>query len=432
MDSLDVVSASRDSAATAEASRALSRGFTRLLAASVDGISGLNGGGHARTLFELERGFCAAVRALLNSCSEKIGKLETEHAQAMAALGGGGTAGDGVHRARRSSLRADTDQLRERFQESLREVQNIFSARVASLQNKQRAEFRSFVRVTSSSLRAGIALKPSPADAKRRYFGGKDIASRVFPAGSGKSADFLIRMISLPFERLLQRFETSTDSDVALYAASGAALHRDSLRGILVPVPKKYFHTAPLSTAEQIAAGALRKNPRNFWMSLVGACAEATECQFPTMATQLQPLRDRKDKDEKNSQLVAGDFAITRHSNLRGIHCVFHVISEGHDADDLEDLLSGVRRATMSANAFGIQSIVVPLPYHAEKINKKSAMVEWAGIQPHKLMQRVAAGLRDSAMAPAPTKLREILFLVPVLSARGLNEAGARFREVFG
>ena len=106
-------------------------------------------------------------------------------------------------------------------------------------------------------------------------------------------------------------------------------------------------------------------------------CQRTNEFHFPHVDDQLDKisatahqylksqLKETTSRNTNSELLQAGDFYITRHSNLAQVHVVFHMVSDdslrGSDINSRHPVVLGLRNILKTACSNDITSLTIPL-----------------------------------------------------------------------
>ena len=145
----------------------------------------------------------------------------------------------------------------------------------------------------------------------------------------------------------------------AIRAQTSMLLYSFNLSGMILLVPLKVYRSH----------GTLP--------DFISLCESSTDFHFPALEIQLEKVREDVMFNCTGKQLHAGDYFITRHSNLAGIHVVFHLIVDDSDTDGSSvqksekgvpsklsprsDVIIGLRNILYAVFSYDIHSLSLPL-----------------------------------------------------------------------
>ena len=181
-------------------------------------------------------------------------------------------------------------------------------------------------------------------------------------------------------------------------------------------------------------------------------CQRSSELHFPSFEAQLQSVREEhlgralawraerrrrraaevevKDKNEDvhtkyardaNAGLRAGDFYVTRHSNLCELHVLFHVVTEEGGGDGAAALSSGainsrhpvvmgLRNVLRSASLSDVSTLTLPLLLSHEMT--EAMTVQWC-MRRAELVFKCVKGFMMEVASWGGSEIRTLQFLVP-------------------
>mmetsp|Transcript_25157 Transcript_25157/g.60518 ORF Transcript_25157/g.60518 Transcript_25157/m.60518 type:complete len:743 (-) Transcript_25157:74-2302(-) len=359
---------------------------------------------YGKTLYQLERSFCISIRELVRSCHMEMDTIDQKHEKALAQLDGT-VSSDGLepiatenHLRARVRLRvrqSDLDFLHRQRTMLLRSCAVKYSERVSALQRKQLSEFRSFIRVTSSSLeKRGVETIARP---KSKVENSMDIfieendvvaETEMWIGNNGRRRRFRIRLVSISHPDLLNRFSTgaikndsdakgnsmksrgafgdNSEKEVSIYAQFGRRIFDRHLQALLLPASDSIDH-CPVSIQDYLLRSyetlattnsdpnrnrgheeQIRNSP---WMEILKASIESPDCQFQSLQSQLSEFKLNSSRGLGAAVRKIGStsscenpcwnldelatIAVTRHSNLRMAHVVIHSFgSFGEDKNE--------------------------------------------------------------------------------------------------
>eukprot|EP00040_Diaphanoeca_grandis_P021518 m.114731 g.114731 ORF g.114731 m.114731 type:complete len:565 (-) comp28369_c0_seq1:401-2095(-) len=132
------------------------------------------------------------------------------------------------------------------------------------------------------------------------------------------------------------------------------------------------YSTKQLQAIIHLVNNNIESDPTDF----AKICELSTDFHFDSFEEQMNQLRndmiglrqngdDENDNTQKQLSLETGDFYVTKHSNLAGIHTAFHLcINEDIQKSDLNTrspVIAGLRNILRTAFQHGISTITVPL-----------------------------------------------------------------------
>eukprot|EP01135_Chromosphaera_perkinsii_P006576 Nk52_evm1s553 gene=Nk52_evmTU1s553 len=146
----------------------------------------------------------------------------------------------------------------------------------------------------------------------------------------------------------------------AIRAQTSMLLYSFNLSGMVILVPAKVYRNS----------GTLP--------DFISLCESSTDFHFPALEIQLEKIREDVMINCRGKLLQCGDFFVTRHSNLAGIHVVFHLIVDDNDCDSSSadptvetaaksklsprsDVIIGLRNILYVAFNYDIHNLNIPL-----------------------------------------------------------------------
>lgn len=93
-------------------------------------------------------------------------------------------------------------------------------------------------------------------------------------------------------------------------------------------------------------------------VDFIKECNKTTELHFEEIENQIENVKNQIGGQNLN----VGDFFVTTHSNLKGIHVVFHLaVEKKHNQETTTKLLSGLKNILTVANRYDMESLSIPI-----------------------------------------------------------------------
>jgi len=136
-----------------------------------------------------------------------------------------------------------------------------------------------------------------------------------------------------------------------------------------------------------------------------------------------EPEKEQKDKSVEKGKLKAGDFYITKHSNLCEVHVVFHMISNcGEDGNaplsssegvnSRHPVVMGLRSVLKAASSCGITQLTIPLLL-SMNMSEEMTAVAWCLKRAELVFKCVKGFMMEVASCGGGDDLKTLQFLVP-------------------
>ncbi|XP_044256776.1 protein C12orf4 homolog isoform X2 [Tribolium madens] len=154
-------------------------------------------------------------------------------------------------------------------------------------------------------------------------------------------------------------------------------------------------------------------------------CQRTTEFHFPHIDDQLDKisntaqlyLKSQKENSNRNinSELLqAGDFYITRHSNLAQVHVIFHMVSDdslrGSDINSRHPVVLGLRNILKTACSNDITSLTIPLLLQYEMTEEMT--ISWCEKRAE-LVFKCVKGFMIEMASWGGSELKNLQFMLP-------------------
>uniref|UniRef100_A0A0B7AMF5 Uncharacterized protein n=1 Tax=Arion vulgaris TaxID=1028688 RepID=A0A0B7AMF5_9EUPU len=345
----------------------------------------------------------------------------------------------------------DINILAQRQFEETQTIESKWASELSSLHEQQKAEYREWVfRVNEDS--QGNATLPSYVQRLRSM-------SSVLPDAEEDERQAVNSRLEESFTiHLGAQMKTTHNLRLLCTDILDLCQHKPhTVGGVVIPQPQRLQTAMSLYSNKLCGMLLLVDNRLNYYTGIkqkfAHICESSTDFHFPTLQRQYEVIEQQLPKaadirsqkrlasgdegdqvslhssssgsstDEKEKggekKLHAGDFYVTKHSNLSEVHIVFHVVTDDNlrtsEITSRHPVILSIRNIVKLCFRYDIHTITVPLLLTHEMTEEMT--ISWC-LKRAELLFKCVKGFMIEMATYSSQESRTIQFLVP----RGLSE----------
>lgn len=382
------------------------------------------------TLLNLEHTYALTIEDLIQQRDKDLEYLDDRQREEME---------DAMKNAGTKYTDAQVNQLAQRHIDNSQLISGKWSSELSNLRDTQKREFREWVLKVHEDTQ-------SPSKSTSYLNRVRALSSSLPEAEENERGPNTIRMEESFTIHLGAQMKTTHNLRLLCTDILDLCRHKThTVGGMVIPQPQRLQTAMSLYSNDLCALIMMVDNRLNSYTGLKRdfskVCEQSTDFHFPDLEQQFaiieqelalanehrQQHKHSEDADkvslksssstsseEKNKNLRAGDFYLTKHSNLSEVHVVFHLVADDSikqsDISSRHPVILSIRNIIKLCFRYDINTITIPLLLFNEMTEEMT--IPWCQKRVE-LMFKCVKGFMMEMAAYGGYKSRTIQFLVP-------------------
>ncbi|XP_061175241.1 protein C12orf4 homolog [Saccostrea echinata] len=388
------------------------------------------------TLLNLEHTYALTIEDLIQQRDKDLEHLDERQREEME---------DAMKNAGTKYTDAQVNQLAQRHIDNSQLISGKWSSELSNLKDTQKREFREWVLKVHEDTQ-------SPSKSTSYLNRVRALSSSLPEAAENERGASSIRMEESFTIHLGAQMKTTHNLRLLCTDVLDLCRHKaHTVGGMLIPQPQRLQTAMSLYSNDLCAMIMMVDNRLNSYTGLkrefARVCEQSTDFHFPDLEQQFAIIEqelalaseyrqqnkhtDDADKaslksssstssEEKNNGLRAGDFYLTKHSNLSEVHVVFHLVADdgkkasesvkSSDISSRHPVILSIRNIIKLCFRYDINTLTIPLLLSNEMTEEMT--IPWCQKRVE-LMFKCVKGFMMEMAAYGGYKSRNIQFLVP-------------------
>lgn len=382
------------------------------------------------TLLNLEHTYALTIEDLIQQRDKDLEYLDDRQREEME---------DAMKNAGTKYTDAQVNQLAQRHIDNSQLISGKWSSELSNLRDTQKREFREWVLKVHEDTQ-------SPSKSTSYLNRVRALSSSLPEAEENERGPNTIRMEESFTIHLGAQMKTTHNLRLLCTDILDLCRHKThTVGGMVIPQPQRLQTAMSLYSNDLCALIMMVDNRLNSYTGLKRdfskVCEQSTDFHFPDLEQQFaiieqelalanehrQQHKHLEDADkvslksssstsseEKNKNLRAGDFYLTKHSNLSEVHVVFHLVADDSikqsDISSRHPVILSIRNIIKLCFRYDINTLTIPLLLFNEMTEEMT--IPWCQKRVE-LMFKCVKGFMMEMAAYGGYKSRTIQFLVP-------------------
>lgn len=382
------------------------------------------------TLLNLEHTYALTIEDLIQQRDKDLEYLDDRQREEME---------DAMKNAGTKYTDAQVNQLAQRHIDNSQLISGKWSSELSNLRDTQKREFREWVLKVHEDTQ-------SPSKSTSYLNRVRALSSSLPEAEENERGPNTIRMEESFTIHLGAQMKTTHNLRLLCTDILDLCRHKThTVGGMVIPQPQRLQTAMSLYSNDLCALIMMVDNRLNSYTGLKRdfskVCEQSTDFHFPDLEQQFaiieqelalanehrQQHKHSEDADkvslksssstsseEKNKNLRAGDFYLTKHSNLSEVHVVFHLVADDSikqsDISSRHPVILSIRNIIKLCFRYDINTLTIPLLLFNEMTEEMT--IPWCQKRVE-LMFKCVKGFMMEMAAYGGYKSRTIQFLVP-------------------